>query len=85
MLMLDAAGVSYQIVLTKTDKLGANELALVTERTRAEITPRAAAHPEIHLTSALKRRGLAALRATLASFALPTATPTTVAAPVLPR
>ena len=85
MLMLDAAGVSYQIVLTKTDKLGANELALVAERTCAEIAPRAAAHPEIHLTSALKRRGLAALRATLASFALSAATPTTVAAPVLPR
>ena len=29
MLMLDDAGVSYQIVLTKTDKLGAGELGLI--------------------------------------------------------
>ena len=85
MLMLDDAGVSYQIVLTKTDKLGANELALIAERTRAETTARAAAHPELHLTSALKRRGIAALRATLASFAVSAEPATTVAVPVLPR
>jgi len=85
MLMLDDAGVSYQIVLTKTDKLGANELALIAERTRAEMTARAAAHPELHLTSALKRQGIAALRATLASFAVSAAPATSVAAPLLPR
>ena len=85
MLMLDDAGVSYQIVLTKTDKLGANELALIAERTRAEMTARVAAHPELHLTSALKRQGIAALRATLASFAVSAAPATSVAAPLLPR
>jgi GTP-binding protein len=69
-LMLDDAGVSYQIVLTKTDKLGAGELALIAERTRAEMAAHTAAHPEIHLTSALKRSGIAELRASLASFAL---------------
>jgi len=85
MLMLDDAGVSYQIVLTKTDKLGADELARIAEQTCAAMTARAAAHPELHLTSALKRQGIAALRATLASFAVSAATPTTVAAPILPR
>jgi GTP-binding protein len=70
MLMLDDAGVSYQIVLTKTDKLEAGELALIAGRTRAEMAAHAAAHPEIHLTSALKRRGIAELRATLGSFAV---------------
>jgi GTP-binding protein len=75
MLMLDDAGVSYQIVLTKTDKLGAGELALIAERTRAEMAAHAAAHPEIHLTSALKRRGIAELRATLGSFAVFAAPP----------
>ena len=80
--MLDDAGVSYQIVLTKTDKLGATELALIAERTRTEMTAHAAAYPEIHLTSALKRQGIAALRATLASFAVLAAPPTTIAAPV---
>ncbi len=83
--MLNAAGVSYQIVLTKTDKLGARELALIAERTKAEIAIHAAAHPEIHLTSALMRRGIAALRATLGSFAVVAAQPTTVAAPAPPR
>jgi GTP-binding protein len=79
--MLDDAGVSYQIVLTKTDQVGANELALIAERTRTEMTAHAAAYPEIYLTSALKRRGIAALRATLSSFAVLAVPPTTVAAP----
>jgi GTP-binding protein len=83
--MLDDAGVSYQIVLTKTDQVGANELALIAERTRAEMTAHAAAYPEIYLTSALKRRGIAALRATLSSFAVLAVPPTTVAAPLRAR
>src|SRR6516162_5040574 len=74
MLMLDDAGVSYQIVLTKTD-----ELALIAERSRAEMAAHAAAHPEIHLTSALKRRGISELRATLGSFAV-LATPLSIVA-----
>ncbi len=83
--MLDGAGVSYQIVLTKTDKLGAGELALIAERTRGAMATHAAAHPEIHLTSALKRRGIVALRSTLASFVVLSAPPTIVAAPLPPR
>jgi GTP-binding protein len=75
MLMLDDSGVSYQVVLTKTDKLGGEELGLIAARTHGELAGRPAAYPEIHLTSALSRRGIAALRATLASF---------VALPVLP-
>ena len=84
MLMLDDAGVSYQIVLTKIDKLAADELALIAERTRAEMAVHPAAHPEIHLTSALKRRGIAALRATLGSLAVVTAT-SAVAVPAQAR
>jgi GTP-binding protein len=83
-LMLDDAGVSYQIVLTKTDKLGAGELVLIAERTRSEVAAHAAAHPEIHLTSALKRRGIAELRATLGSFAVLVAPLSIVAAPASP-
>lgn len=85
MVMLDGAGVSYQIVLTKTDKVGAGELALIAERTRTEMAAHAAAHPEIHLTSALKRRGIAALRAMLGSFTVFAAPTSIVAAPVPPR
>ncbi len=68
--MLDRAGVSYQIVLTKTDKLGPTALAEIAGRVSAELIRHTAAHPEILLTSAEERRGIAALRATLASFAL---------------
>jgi GTP-binding protein len=68
--LLDRAGVSYQIVLTKIDKLGVAELANNAERVRAELATHSAAHPEIQPTSAAKRLGIAALRATLASLVL---------------
>jgi GTP-binding protein len=67
--MLDQTGTSYQIVLTKTDKLHSTELTGVAKRVADELTAHTAAHPEIHLTSAEQRRGIAALRATLAAFA----------------
>jgi GTP-binding protein len=69
--MLDDAGVSYQIVLTKTDKAGVGELASVLDSLVAELARHPAAHPEIHLTSAVKRSGIAELRANAADFALP--------------
>ena len=78
MRMLDESGVSYQVVLTKTDKTGAGALALIVERTAAELAAHTAAYPEIHLTSALKRYGIAALRATLGSLALADRAPTDV-------
>ena len=74
--MLDRAAVSYQIILTKTDKLGPAVLAATAERVSAELASHTAAHPEIMLTSAEARRGIAALRATLASFAQSAADPT---------
>jgi GTP-binding protein len=80
--MLDDSGVSYQLVLTKTDKLRAHEVTPIAGRVLAELATHPAAHPEIYVTSAVKRYGLEALRATLGSFALFTATPAAVAAPV---
>src|SRR5262249_2702189 len=71
MRMLDDAGVSYQVVLTKLDKAGKGELAAVPGRTMADLVPPAAAPPEIHLTNAGDPRGIAELRETLANFALP--------------
>ncbi len=68
--LLDQAGVSYQIVLTKIDKLGPGDLAPAAEKIAAELAAHTAAYPEIHLTSADERRGIAALRATLGGFAL---------------
>ena len=66
--LLDDAGVSYQVVLTKIDKLRAGELTAAAERVAAELAGHIAAHPELHLTSAEKDRGVATLRATLAEF-----------------
>jgi GTP-binding protein len=71
MQLCDSAGLSYQVILTKTDKPGAAELAAVAEAVHTELTRHSAAHPEIHLTSAEKALGIAALRATLAGFAVP--------------
>ncbi|MFN4020284.1 MAG: ribosome biogenesis GTP-binding protein YihA/YsxC [Erythrobacter sp.] len=70
MTMLDEAAVGYRIVLTKTDKIKASELATVTEATAAEARKHVAAHPEIHQTSAEKGMGIAALRAAVIADAL---------------
>jgi GTP-binding protein len=64
----DNAALSYQIVLTKTDAVKPAELAEAAATISAELKSHRAAHPEIHLTSAEKRRGIAALRAALAAF-----------------
>jgi GTP-binding protein len=69
MALCDAAGLSYQIVLTKTDKLSTAEREAIAAAVAGELARHSAAHPEIHLTSADKGFGIAALRATLAGFA----------------
>jgi GTP-binding protein len=60
---LDEAAVSYQIVLTKADKLKPAEVAEVTARTLAQISRRAAAFPRVLATSAAKAVGISELRA----------------------
>ena len=79
MLLCDRAGLSYQIVLTKIDKLGPTARAAIASAVAGELKTHGAAHPELHLTSAEKGLGIAALRATIASFAAPT--PPAVAPP----
>ncbi|MEP9357564.1 ribosome biogenesis GTP-binding protein YihA/YsxC [Sphingomonas sp. KR3-1] len=61
--MLDAAAVSYRIVLTKADKIKASELADVRARTEVEARKRPAAHPDIITTSSEKGMGIPELRA----------------------
>jgi GTP-binding protein len=60
---LDNAAVSYQIVLTKSDKLKAAEVEAVTARTLAAISRRPAAFPRVIATSSEKGLGLPELRA----------------------
>jgi GTP-binding protein len=67
--LCDNAALSYQIVLTKIDAVKPAELAETAVAVSTELNRHRAAHPEIHLTSAEKRCGIAALRATLAAFA----------------
>ena len=71
MQLCDAAGLSYQVVLTKIDKLAGANRAAILDAVAAELAKHSAAHPEIHLTSAEKGLGIAALRATVAGFAEP--------------
>lgn len=61
--MLDAAAVSYRLVLTKADKIKASDLAAVRERTALEARKRPAAHPDILATSSEKGMGIPELRA----------------------
>ena len=60
---LDKAAVSYQIVLTKSDKLLPPEMAKIFAATEAAIAKRPAAHPDIFVTSSEKRDGISELRA----------------------
>jgi GTP-binding protein len=61
--MLDAAAVSYRVVLTKADKIKASALAAVTAATEEEARKRPAAHPSIIATSSEKGMGIPELRA----------------------
>ena len=67
--LLDKAAVSYQIVLTKADKLSSAALAEIVEATRKAIAKRPAAYPEIVATSAETGLGIDVLRAEIAALA----------------
>ena len=69
--MLDETAVTYQLVLTKVDKLKKGELEKVLAKTMNVIAKRPAAFPEIISTSSEKKRGLDELRAEIAGLALP--------------
>ncbi|KPF81349.1 GTP-binding protein [Brevundimonas sp. AAP58] len=60
---LDLAAVSYQVVLTKADKIKAHERETVREATLKAISKRPAAFPAVAVTSAEKGLGLPELRA----------------------
>ena len=66
--LLDEAAVTYQIVLTKTDKVKPAELAKVMEKVEAAVKKHPAAFPEIHATSSDKGTGIAELRAEIAGL-----------------
>ena len=63
MKMMDEAAVGYRVVLTKADKIKADELAEVLARTQADARKHIAAHPDVLATSAETKLGIAQLRA----------------------
>jgi len=69
--MLDETAVTYQIVLTKIDKIKKSEIDEVYIKTAALIAKRPAAYPNIILTSSEKKNGLDELRSTIANIAIP--------------
>ena len=69
MRLLDEAAVSFALVLTKSDKLTAGELAARLADVGAEARKHTAAFPEIIATSALRRTGLDTLKTQLAVLA----------------
>ncbi len=66
--LLDTAAVSYQIVLTKADKVKKGVLEKLQADTLKKISKRAAAFPELLLTSSDSGQGIAELRAEIAKL-----------------
>jgi GTP-binding protein len=67
---LDKAAVSYQLVLTKIDKLSAPERSERVAESQALLAKRPAAHPSVLATSAETGAGIPELRAILAELAV---------------
>lgn len=65
---LDGAAVSYQVVLTKVDKLLSRDLDKIIAQTKGVIGKRPAAHPELIVTSAQKGTGIETLRAEIGAL-----------------
>ncbi|MCK0169346.1 ribosome biogenesis GTP-binding protein YihA/YsxC [Jannaschia sp. S6380] len=68
MSLLDASAVTFQVVLTKADKVKAAEREAALARTRAVLATHPAAFPELIVTSSEKGWGMATLRATIAGM-----------------
>lgn len=69
MALMDEAAVSYQAVLTKSDKPKSDELKKVLDGVAAELAKHPAAYPDVLVTSAREGYGLADLRGAIAAFA----------------
>ena len=68
MSLLDSAAVTFQCVLTKTDKVKAKDRDRILTQVRERLSKHPAAFPEIVLTSSEKGDGIATLRAIIATL-----------------
>ena len=69
--MLDSEAQSYQVVLTKCDKVKTGPLNSLIDACHSELAKHGAAHPKIATTSARKGDGIPELRAAIAALARP--------------
>lgn len=67
--MLDTAAVTYQVVLTKADKVKQTEVQALQEKVTASLKKHPAAHPVVRITSSEKGFGLPELRAEIGMLA----------------
>jgi GTP-binding protein len=68
MALLDGAAVSYQAILTKSDKISRTDLERIRERTTQALAKRPAAYPHVIATSAETGTGFEELRAVIAKL-----------------
>jgi len=68
MSLLDSSAVTFQVVMTKIDKVKGSALDDALKRTRAALAKHPAAFPEIILTSSEKGEGIPTLRAVIAGI-----------------
>ncbi|WP_312531091.1 ribosome biogenesis GTP-binding protein YihA/YsxC [Paracoccus sp. (in: a-proteobacteria)] len=68
MKLLDRSAVPFQVVLTKTDKIGSQALSAVIAQVEEELQKHPAAYPELVVTSSEKGHGIATLRAIIAGL-----------------
>lgn len=68
MKLLDQAAVTFQVVLTKIDKLKASEIDTTVAQVRAKLATHPAAYPGLILTSSEKGDGIETLRAVIAGI-----------------
>ena len=68
MSLLDSAAVTFQVIMTKVDKLKGGALETSLAKTRAALAQHPAAFPELILTSSEKGDGIPTLRAVIAGI-----------------
>lgn len=69
MKLLDRSAVTFQAVLTKTDKVKVGHMDKILVQVREKLSKHPAAYPEIILTSSEKGDGIATLRGVISSLA----------------
>jgi GTP-binding protein len=68
MTLLDKSAVTFQCVMTKTDKVKEKDRAKVLDQVRAKLSKHPAAYPELVLTSSEKGQGIDVLRSIIAAI-----------------